>query len=248
VPGALTVVSLLANYYRGAWPCDAPAEGRAPALRGRVARYAWGRDYHGRLKRRLNRLGRTLEALRPGAQWRAYVDSGPVLERGWAERAGLGWIGKNGNLIRQGAGSWYFLGEIVCDVSLPAGEPARNRCGRCARCIPACPTGAIVAPYQVEGELAGTIGVLGPTRRGDTVELRQRRALSIVVRRDAQHVDFGPARPIVAVARRGFGQSNGGVTGVFGDPVGYQQDDDLVPWVTGLPTRRLRLLFPCLAL
>ncbi len=150
VPDALTVVSVLASYYRGDWPAETPAKGRSTALRGRVARYAWGRDYHGRLKRRLNRLGRTLEALRSGARWRAYVDSGPVLERGWAERAGLGWIGKNGNLIRQGAGSWYFLGEILCDVFLPAGEPARNRCGRCERCIPACPTGAIVAPYQVD--------------------------------------------------------------------------------------------------
>ncbi len=150
VPEALSVVSVLASYYRGDWPVESPIEGRAPALRGRVARYAWGRDYHGRLKRRLNRLGRGLEALRPGTRWRAYVDSGPVLERGWAERAGLGWIGKNGNLIRQGAGSWYFLGEMICNVHLPAGEPARNRCGRCTRCIPACPTGAIVAPYQVD--------------------------------------------------------------------------------------------------
>ena len=150
LPGALTVVSLLASYYRGDWPEETAVEGRSPALRGRVARYAWGRDYHGRLKRRLNRLGRALESLRPGATWRAYVDSGPILERGWAERSGLGWIGKNGNLIRQGVGSWHFLGELVCDVLLPVAEPARNHCGRCSRCIPACPTGAIVAPYQVD--------------------------------------------------------------------------------------------------
>jgi epoxyqueuosine reductase len=150
LPGALTVVSVMASYYRGCWPEDAQASERAPALRGKVARYAWGRDYHGRLKRRLNRLGRRLETLRPGTQWRAYVDSGPVLDRGWAERAGLGWIGKNANVIVQGAGSWFFLGEIVCDAPLPHGEPARNRCGRCQRCIPACPTGAIVAPYQVD--------------------------------------------------------------------------------------------------
>jgi epoxyqueuosine reductase len=150
LPGALTVVSVLASYYRGEWPEEAPVKERPPALRGKVARYAWGRDYHGRLKRRLNRLGRTLEALRPQTRWRAYVDSGPILDRGWAERAGLGWIGKNANLIRQGAGSWFFLGEIVCDAPLPPSEPARNRCGRCQRCIPACPTGAIVAPYQVD--------------------------------------------------------------------------------------------------
>jgi len=166
LPGAVTVVSVMASYYRGGWPEETPPSGRSPALRGKVARYAWGRDYHGRLKRRLNRLGRALERLRPGTQWRAYVDSGPILDRGWAERAGLGWIGKNANLIRQGAGSWFFLGEIVCDAPLPALEPARNRCGRCSRCIPACPTGAIVAPYQVDArrcisyltiELAGSI-------------------------------------------------------------------------------------------
>ena len=166
LPGAVTVVSVLASYFRGDWPVEAPPTGRSPALRGKVARYAWGRDYHGRLKRRLNRLGRSLEKLRPETRWRAYVDSGPMLDRAWAERAGLGWIGKNANVIRQGAGSWFFLGEIVCDAPLPASEPARNRCGRCARCIPACPTGAIVAPYQVDArrcisyltiELAGPI-------------------------------------------------------------------------------------------
>ena len=86
----------------------------------------------------------------PDARWLAYVDTGPMLDRAWGEEAGVGWIGKNTNLIRKGAGSWFFLGEILTDLAFEPDEPARNHCGTCARCIAACPTGAIVGPYQLD--------------------------------------------------------------------------------------------------
>jgi len=146
---ARTVISVAASYYRGDWPRDL-AEPAAAASTGRIARYAWGRDYHKRLKKRTLRLGRAIRCLKPGVRFALYVDTGPMLDRAWAERAGIGWIGKNTNVIRQGAGSWCFLGEIVTDLDLPPSRPAANHCGTCARCIPACPTGAITGPYQLD--------------------------------------------------------------------------------------------------
>ena len=142
---ALTVISVAASYYRGDWPQDS-----APAKTGRIARYAWGRDYHKRLKKRTLNLARTIRRLKPGVRFSLYVDTGPMLDRAWAERAGIGWIGKNTNVIRQGAGSWCFLGEIITDLDLPPSKPAGNHCGTCVRCIAACPTGAITAPYQLD--------------------------------------------------------------------------------------------------
>ena len=144
--GARTVVSVSLPYYRGDWPVAHPG---APP-RGHIARYAWGRDYHKRIRRRLGRLARAIGTMCPDARWLAYVDTGPVLDRAWGEEAGVGWIGKNTNLIRKGAGSWFFLGEILTDLALEPDQPARNYCGTCARCIAACPTGAIVGPYQLD--------------------------------------------------------------------------------------------------
>lgn len=155
LPGAKTVISVAVSYYRGGWTA-APTERSGsepdggPGTRGLIARYAWGRDYHKRIRSRLRRLARVLRGLSPGAAWFATVDTGPVLDRSWAEQAGVGWIGKNTNLIRKGAGSWCFLGEILTDVALEPDRPAANYCGRCARCITACPTGAIVGPYRVD--------------------------------------------------------------------------------------------------
>jgi epoxyqueuosine reductase len=143
--GAKTVVSVSLPYYRGDWPVAHPG-----TPRGRIARYAWGRDYHKRIRRRLGRLARAIGTMCPDARWLAYVDTGPVLDRAWGEEAGVGWIGKNTNLIRKGAGSWFFLGEILTDLAFEPDEPARNHCGTCARCIAACPTGAIVGPYELD--------------------------------------------------------------------------------------------------
>lgn len=151
LPGAKTVISVALAYYPGDWPgTRGDASDADPTPRGLIARYAWGRDYHSRLRPRLKRLALTIRSLRPDARWIAYVDTGPVLDRGWAERAGIGWIGKNTNVIRKGAGSWYFLGEILTDLEIAPDQPAKNYCGTCARCIAACPTGAIVGPYRLD--------------------------------------------------------------------------------------------------
>lgn len=148
LPGIRSVVVAGKNYYVG----DFPPAARGDPARGLIARYAWGRAYQRVLLPRLKRLARWLEvaAGRP-LQWRAYVDTGPVLERDWAMLAGLGFIGKNTHLIHPRLGSYLFLGVLLVDLSLrPDAPQAQSRCGTCHRCLEACPTGALVAPYTLD--------------------------------------------------------------------------------------------------
>jgi epoxyqueuosine reductase len=145
---ALVVVGL---YYGEAVPGHALPESNAQgAPRGRISRYAWGDDYHAVMEPGLRRLAEFL--LHRGARVaRYYVDTGPVIDRAAARRAGLGWYGKNTMIItRRTYGSWIFLGEILTDLTLPADPPARGSCGECRLCLDACPTGAIVDPYVVD--------------------------------------------------------------------------------------------------
>ena len=117
---------------------------------GRIARYAWGKDYHKMFADRLAQFEQRIRGLAPEAVTRAYSDTGPIMEKAWAERAGLGWIGKHSNLVSSDYGSWLLLGEILTTLDLDADEPATDLCGSCSLCIDACPTGAIVEPYVVD--------------------------------------------------------------------------------------------------
>ena len=142
VPGAKSVVSLMLNYY----PEELQAEGIP-----KISKYAYGEDYHKVIKRKLKELINTLKEQVGDVNGRAFVDSAPVLDRAWAKSSGLGWIGKNGNLINKGAGSFFFLAELIIDLDLEYDGPVKDYCGTCTRCIDACPTDAIVEPFVVDG-------------------------------------------------------------------------------------------------
>lgn len=148
LPGTLSVLSARMNY----WPNDsADALGvLAQGELGYVSRYALGRDYHKLLRARLQKLAQSIaERIGPYGH-RVYVDSAPVLEKPLARNAGLGWIGKHTNLIARDAGSYFFLGEIYTDLPLPPDQAQDDHCGSCTRCLSACPTGALPAPYQID--------------------------------------------------------------------------------------------------
>ena len=147
IPGTARVISVAMDY----WPGDAaPAQDVLDDPRsGYVSRYALGRDYHKVMRHALARLAEDIAARVPHA-YRVFVDSGPVLEKPLARNAGLGWIGKHTNLIASDAGSYFFLGEILTDLPLEADAPATTHCGSCTACMPACPTQAIIAPFELD--------------------------------------------------------------------------------------------------
>jgi epoxyqueuosine reductase len=166
VPGTVSCLSVRMDY----WPADAaqPEQILADGSLAYISRYALGRDYHKLMRKRLQTLCDRIAAAVGPFGHRAFTDSAPVLEKPLARNAGLGWIGKHTNLIDPGAGSYFFLGEIYLDLALPADEPSTAHCGTCSACLPACPTGAIVAPYRLDArrcisyltiELKGSIPV-----------------------------------------------------------------------------------------
>jgi epoxyqueuosine reductase len=190
LPGARSVVCVAFNYSPedGKAPSPVPGEGRktaaggsqsssgsplplageGPGVGASVARYARFDDYHETLWERLNALLSFIQMEAPNAGGKVYCDTGPITERDLAMRAGLGWIGKHTNLISRRLGNWFFLGEIILDIALPPDAPETTHCGTCTRCLPACPTGAITAPYQLDArrcisyltiELKGSIPV-----------------------------------------------------------------------------------------
>jgi len=143
LPGARSIVVVAMNYHTEVPATHAAGEGC-------ISRYAWGDEYHDILGLRLAAFQADLEERFPGMQGRWYVDTGPVLEKAWAEQAGLGWIGKHTNVISRELGSWIFLGAMVVDLDLAGGARHGDYCGSCTACIEVCPTDAIVAPYVLD--------------------------------------------------------------------------------------------------
>jgi len=143
LPEVRSIITLAAGYYAG----EEPETG---ATAGRISRYAAGQDYHRAMEKRLRVVAELVTRLVPGIRALTYVDTGPVMEKSWGAEGGLGWIGKHSNLITRQQGSWFFLGAILLSVELEYGRPESDYCGKCVRCISACPTGAIVQPYVVD--------------------------------------------------------------------------------------------------
>ncbi|MFN7045878.1 MAG: tRNA epoxyqueuosine(34) reductase QueG [Flavobacterium sp.] len=142
VDGAKSVISLLLNYY----PSELQNENSY-----KISKYAYGQDYHHVIKEKLKELLHFIQSEIGEVSGRAFVDSAPVLDKAWAAKSGLGWVGKNSNLITQKVGSFYFIAELIIDLELEYDSPTTDHCGSCTACLDTCPTEAIVAPYVVDG-------------------------------------------------------------------------------------------------
>jgi epoxyqueuosine reductase len=145
LPGLRTMIVVGLNYR---WP-----DGVGEEQEAMISKYAWASDYHRLMKPMLEELSRTIQQLLPSHTFRAYVDTGPIVEKYWAQKAGLGWIGKHTNVLNRDGSSWFFLGVILTDALLEPDVPATDHCGTCVRCIDVCPTRAIVEPYVLDARL-----------------------------------------------------------------------------------------------
>ena len=168
MPEARSIICVAINYH---FPLTSPPDAKA---RGRIARYALGDDYHEVFRQRLHKLADVVRNRLPGEITKCCCDTSPVLEREYAQAAGIGWIGKNTCVIHPRMGSWLLLGEVLVSAELPFDEPTGEHCGTCRRCIDACPTRAIIAPYQLDPTKC--ISYLNIEYR-DTLDEKQRRAL-----------------------------------------------------------------------
>lgn len=161
MPGAISLVALALNYYTD-------IQHSRDANAGKISRYAWGDDYHDVLSEKLATLLDRIRTWEPAAVGKIYVDTGPMMEKVWAQRAGIGWEGKHTNVITQDHGSWVFLGELILNLELEYDVPATDHCGSCTLCIEACPTQAIVEPYVLDSNLC--ISYLTIEHRGAIAE------------------------------------------------------------------------------
>jgi epoxyqueuosine reductase len=144
VPGAKSVISVMLNYY----PEKRLPEGEDDL---KISKYAYGKDYHFVMKDKLKALFQFMQDEIGEIDGRVFVDSAPVMDKAWAKKSGLGWIGKHSNLLNRQSGSFFFIGEIICDLILEPDGPVKDYCGTCTACLDACPTDAITEPYVVDG-------------------------------------------------------------------------------------------------
>ncbi|MGB5593152.1 MAG: tRNA epoxyqueuosine(34) reductase QueG [Crocosphaera sp.] len=146
LPEVKSVISVALNYYT-------PHQHSDDKKHGKISRYGWGRDYHKVMQKKLKSFSQWLETQDNNIKTRYYVDTGPIQDKVWAQRSGIGWIAKNGNVITREYGSWVFLGEILTNLTLIPDTPHTQHCGTCQRCIEACPTQAIARPFVVDANL-----------------------------------------------------------------------------------------------
>ncbi|MDT8324675.1 MAG: tRNA epoxyqueuosine(34) reductase QueG [Bacteroidota bacterium] len=168
VEGAESVICLAMNYYT-------PHAHSGDKRHGKISRYAWGEDYHDIMDTRLRAFEEWLQVEFPGVRSRRYVDTGPVMEKAWAVRAGIGWLGKHSNVITRDRGSWIFLGELITTLPLDYDEAIGDYCGTCTACIDACPTAAITEPYVVDSRRC--IPYMTIEHRGDELPEESREGL-----------------------------------------------------------------------
>ncbi|MGL4884429.1 MAG: tRNA epoxyqueuosine(34) reductase QueG [Waterburya sp.] len=143
MPEVRSLIAVALNYYTPHQHSNEPGTGK-------ISRYGWGRDYHKVMGSKLKALSNWLRSQDQSILTRYYVDTAPIQDKVWAQRAGLGWIAKNGNMITRKYGSWVFLGEVLTNIELTSDAPHTSHCGTCTRCLEACPTDAIVKPYVVD--------------------------------------------------------------------------------------------------
>lgn len=161
VDNAASVISVIHSYYN-------EGEYNPDDEHGKISRYAWNKDYHKVLRKKLAALLKWLNEFTGPVTGRAFVDSAPVMDKVWAQRGGLGWIGKHSNVINRTLGSYFFIGELIVDVPLSYDTPETDHCGSCTRCIDACPTDAITQPYVVDANKC--ISYLTIEHQGDDVD------------------------------------------------------------------------------